>query len=65
MIDYILFAVIFVILIIQHFERKELYNRIMAKNLGEYTNYSDKKKEEKYKSLHRQQIDAWRGIKQK
>lgn len=44
-------------MVIQHFERKDLYNRIMSKNLTEY-------KGDNFHSLqsaHRRAIDKWRG----
>ncbi len=57
MITYILCGVIVLQSIIHHFERKDLYNRIMSKNLAEY-------KGEKcifVKSAHDRVINRWRG----
>lgn len=57
MITYILCGVIVLQSIIHHFERKDLYNRIMSKNLTEY-------KGEKCisaKSAHDRVLKRWRG----
>ncbi len=57
MIIYILCGVIILQSIIHRFERKDLYNRIMSKNLTEY-------KGEKHvyvKSAHDRAIKRWRG----
>lgn len=54
---YALIGVIVLQSIIHHFERKDLYNRIMSKNLTEY-------KGEKCisaKSAHDRVINRWRG----
>lgn len=55
MIHIIYGAVITLILTLQHLERRDLYNRIMSKNYGEY-----KSKEPKYhKSAHQRLIERW------
>lgn len=57
MITYILCGVIILQSTIHHFERKDLYNRIMSKNLTEY-------KGEKCisaKSAHDRVLKRWRG----
>lgn len=57
MITYILCGVIVLQSIIHHFERKDLYNRIMSKNLAEYKG----KKCISVKSAHDRVINRWRG----
>lgn len=57
MISYILCGIVILQSIIHHFERKDLYNRIMSKNLMEY-------KGEKCisaKSAHDRVLNRWRG----
>ena len=57
MITYILCGVIILQAVIHFFERKDLYNRIMSKNLTEY------KGENRIfvKSAHDRVINRWRG----
>ena len=50
-------AILFVLLVIQHFERKDLYNRIMSKNLTEYKSGGNYR----VKSAHDKIIERWRG----
>lgn len=53
----LLIIVIVLLITVQHFERKDLYNRIMSKNLTEY-------KGEKCisaKSAHDRVVKRWRG----
>lgn len=57
MICYILCGVIILQSIIHHFERKDLYNRIMSKNLTEYKGESVTS----VKSAHERVINKWRG----
>ena len=57
MIIYILCGVIVFQSIIYHFERKDLYNRIMSKNLTEYKG----DKCHSVKSAHDRIIKRWRG----
>lgn len=57
MIIYILCGVIVLQSITHHFERKDLYNRIMSKNLTEYK--GDKCRS--VKSAHDRIIKRWRG----
>lgn len=57
MICYILCGVIILQSIIHHFERKDLYNRIMSKNLTEYKG----KGVPSVKSAHERVINKWRG----
>jgi hypothetical protein len=54
---YALAVVIVVQQIIHHYERKDLYNRIMSKNLTEYKGDSPG-----YQlSAHRRVLNRWRG----
>lgn len=50
-------TVILLLVITQHFERKDLYNRIMCRDLAEY------KGEKMYsvKSAHDRVLNKWRG----
>lgn len=57
MISYILCGVIILQSIIHRFERKDLYNRIMSKNLTEYKG----EKGISVKSAHDRVIKRWRG----
>ena len=57
MIAYILCGVIILQSIIHHFERKDLYNRIMSKNLTEYKG----EKCPSIQSAHDRTIKRWRG----
>ena len=41
-------------------ERKELYDRIMAKDLTEYRKPEEREKKDPYVSKHKQMIEAWR-----
>lgn len=50
-------AVILVLILAHHLERKDLYNRIMSKNLSEYKG----EKVMSVKSAHRQVLNRWRG----
>lgn len=54
---YILCGVIVFQSVIHHFERKDLYNRIMSKNLTEYKG----KKCISAKSAHDRVLKRWRG----
>lgn len=56
-ITYALFGVIVIQQIIHHFERKDLYNRIMSKNLSEYKGDS-----QNYHPLsaHKRVLSRWR-----
>lgn len=58
MIVYLLCGIIIVQSIFHHFERKDLYNRIMSKNLTEYKG----KKAVSVKSAHRQVLNRWKGL---
>jgi hypothetical protein len=53
---YALCGVIFVQQIIHHYERKDLYNRIMSKNLTEYKGESPGYQV----SAHRKVLNRWR-----
>lgn len=57
MIIYILCGVIILQSVIHYFERKDLYNRIMSKNLTEYKG----KKCISAKSAHDEVLKRWRG----
>ena len=57
MMCYILCGVIVLQSIIHHFERKDLYNRIMSKNFTEYKG----EKCHSVKSAHDKVIKRWRG----
>ena len=56
MITYILCGVIVLLLITHHFERKDLYNRIMSRDLIEY------KGEKSFytPSAHKKRLERWR-----
>ena len=54
---YILIGIIVLQAILHHFERKDLYNRIMSKTLSEYKGENDRSP----KSAHKAVMDAWRG----
>lgn len=56
MIGYILGGVIILQSILHHFERKDLYNRIMSKNLAEYKGGAPHSP----KSAHARAIKKWR-----
>lgn len=57
MISYILCGVIVLQSVIYHFERRDLYNRIMSKNLTEYKG----DKCVSVKSAHDRVLKKWRG----
>lgn len=57
MITYILCGTIILQSIIHHFERKDLYNRIMSKNLAEFKG----EKCHSAKSAHDRVLNRWRG----
>jgi len=60
--DYIIYALIGVVLvqeILHRVERRDLYNRIMCKDINEYKRISDKPAEP-VKSAHQRTIDKWR-----
>lgn len=50
-------SVILVLIIVHRFERKDLYNRIMSKNLTEYKG----EKRISAKSAHDRVLKRWRG----
>lgn len=56
MIAYILCGVLVLQAVMHRVERRDLYNRIMSKNLTEYKN-----EHISVKSAHRRAIDKWRG----
>ncbi|MDD6564936.1 MAG: hypothetical protein PUF08_07630 [Clostridiales bacterium] len=58
MIIYILCLIIVLQSIIHHIERKDLYNRIMSKNLTEYKG----EKCHSMQSAHDRSIKRWRGL---
>ena len=53
----ILTTLIFAVVLIQHFERKDLYNRIMSKNFTEYKG----ERCVSAKSAHDRVLRRWRG----
>lgn len=58
MITHLIYLIIILILItVQHFERKDLYNRIMSKNFTEYKG----EKHQSFKSAHDRVLEKWRG----
>lgn len=57
MICYILCGVIILQTITHHFERKDLYNRIMSKTLSEYKGGAP----HSVRSAHERAIQRWRG----
>lgn len=58
MIDYILCGIIVIQALLHHFERHDLYNRIMSKNLTEYKG----ERGLPIKSAHRQVLNRWKGL---
>lgn len=56
---YILAAIIILQAIIHHFERKDLYNRIMCKSIGEYKNAD--KPVQKHVTAYEKALKKWRG----
>ncbi len=54
-----LFLLVVAMLFIQHVERKDLYTRIMSKNLAEY-NKSDNEAPIQPKSAHDRVLERWR-----
>lgn len=56
---YLLWVVVVIQQIIHHMERKDLYNRIMSKNLTEYKGDSP----EYQVSAHRRVLNRWRDKK--
>lgn len=55
---YVLCSIIVLQSIIHHFERRDLYNRIMSKNLTEYKG----DKHHSIKSAHDRVIRRWKGL---
>lgn len=48
---------------IMHYkERKDLYNRLMARDYAEYTASLDNNTQKHYKSAHKAVLDRWRGV---
>lgn len=56
MLAYILLGIIIIQQIVHHFERKDLYNRIMSKNLTEYKGDSPVYRV----SAHKRVLKRWR-----
>ena len=54
---YVLIGIIVLLSVLHHFERKDLYNRIMSKTLSEYKGENDRSP----KSAHRAVMDNWRN----
>lgn len=50
-------SVILALVVFQHLERRNLYNRIMSKNLTEYKNNGF----HSVQSAHRKALNKWRG----
>lgn len=58
MITHLIYLIIILVLVmVQHFERKDLYNRIMSKNFIEYKG----EKRQSFKSAHDRVLKKWRG----
>ena len=57
MISYILCGIIILQYLVHHIERRDLYNRIMSKNLSEYKSDSVPSAS----SAHERMIKKWRG----
>lgn len=56
MVDVILLGIIILLIVLHHFERRDLYNRIMSKNLTEY-----KGEKSRYTpSAHQSVLQRWR-----
>lgn len=56
---YILIGVIFTQAIVHYFERKDLYNRLMCKDIHEYKNINTEAK--KVLSAHTKTLRNWRS----
>lgn len=57
-VSYVLCCIIVVLQVMHYFERKDLYNRIMSRDLNEYKN-SDKPVKA-HISAHRRVLDKWK-----
>ena len=55
---YILCGIVALLCVVQHFERKDLYDRIMSTSLSEY---KSKEKSKTFSSAHERAIKKWRG----
>lgn len=61
MIYYVLCGIIILQDIVHRFERRDLYNRIMSKNITEYKNITENSGEtHPRKSAHARSIERWR-----
>lgn len=58
---YVLCGIIAVQSLLHRLERKDLYNRIMSKNLTEYKTNSDGKGKKTMMSAHEKAIRKWRS----
>lgn len=61
MMVYSLCGVIALLVVIHYLERKDLYNRLMSKDLSEYKHFSSKYEEKTRETAHEKAIKAWRN----
>lgn len=59
-VTYILAGVVVVQCILHYIERKDLYTRLMCKDVQDYKSANDKSKQSPV-SRHREVLDRWRG----
>lgn len=59
-ITYILAGIIVIQSVIYHFERKDLYTRLMCRDVSDYKNANGKNVKSPL-SRHREVLDKWRG----
>lgn len=57
----ILCGIIALLVIMHYFERKDLYNRLMSKNLSEYKRFSHYSVPESRETAHEKAIKKWRN----
>ncbi len=51
-----------VIVIVHHFERKDLYTRLMSRDLSDYKNAENTKPPKAPKSAHKTTLEKWRKV---
>ena len=60
MTEYIFFGLLLIVYILNFIERRDLYNRIMCRNINEYKTGSEKKKSSGILSAHERALAKWR-----
>lgn len=55
-------AVIITMIIVQHCERKDLYTRLMSRDLTDYKNSDKKEAPRAAKSAHKATLERWRKV---